>query len=206
MRKLILSALCLIGLGATTNAQDYLMDNPNNAAYFGIRASLDITSLQTPPGDPFYNRAGFSIGAVYNIPIWKNLFFEPGLSLFYNTAGIRGIDYIGFKIPSAIINNWGFRIPFNFGYHFDITDDIRIIPYTGPMINLNLSTSIKGVDNNSGQGYNTFDFGWNFGVGVTYKKYYAAIGGTVGMTHYGKGSTYNYVRRNIFDITLGYNF
>lgn len=230
MKKLLISALVLLGLAAPAKAQDYLFDNPDNHSYLGARLGFDIMSLRNQ-SEIYSNSGGLHMGVVYNMPVWKNLYFEPGVSIFYNRANIKAGNtgtYVvsGNQIVSGRsngnISNWGFRIPLNIGFHFDITDNVRIAPFTGPVINVNFSSKTNyEFDNpeNPSLNYNSLDLGWDFGVGVTYQRYYLAVEGTAGLTKYvkndpysilvdgGKGGTY-YLggRRNLFTITLGYNF
>lgn len=229
-------------------ATSYMFDNPENRAYFGVRVALDISSAANG-GGAYSNKAGFSAGAVYNIPILMNFYFEPGLSVFYNTFGTASWETSSYEIPQVgpdgqpiigsdgnqivdkvdfnyqvdgSIRNLGFRIPLNFGYHFDFAEDIKVHVYTGPQLNMNLlaryhrnevlvpekkapaeSMSLFGTE-----GFKRFDLQWNFGVGVTYQTYYLGLGGSWGITNM-KSSTdvlRRDLRRNIFSITLGYNF
>lgn len=232
MKKILIACLVLTGtLGI--KAQDYIFDDPDNHAYWGARLGFDITALQSPSGI-YGNRGGIEIGAIYHMPLWKNLYFEPGASLFYNSSSINGLpEYTGYDIQEGTINNWGIRIPLNVGYHFDVTDAIKIAPYTGPQFNINLSNTTHYlyipeatvIGEDPRLHYNALDMGWNFGVGVTFQSYYIAVGGTVGLSRYvsnkpdvyrfpnSLSSTYPnyeyvplYARRNVFSITLGYNF
>lgn len=210
MKKLLISALVVLGLSAPAKAQDYLFDNPDNHSYLGARLGFDIMSLRNS-GQIYSNSGGFHLGGIYNMPLWKNLYFEPGASIFYNRANIK--ENATVLRSNGDVSNWGFRIPLNFGYHFDITDDIRIAPFTGPVININFSskTDYESTEQqNPMLNYNSLDLCWDFGVGVTYQRYYLAIEGTAGMSHYVKNdTTYGYSlggRRNLFTITLGYNF
>lgn len=72
----------------SATAQEVSFESDNNTPYLGIRLGLDIScptnmkisDPQLAPGlsmsVPFYdNGAGFDLGAVYNIPLWKNLYF-----------------------------------------------------------------------------------------------------------------------------------
>ena len=225
----------------TGTAASYMFDNPDNKTYFGVRASLDVSSAANG-GGWYSNKSGFSLGAVYNIPLYMNLYFEPGLSLFYNTFGTVAWDSFTVERPlenpevggptteevaipfqrDGSIRNLGFRIPLQFGYHFDVTDDIKVHLFTGPQFNLSLlsryhqnavlipevaseaeSCSLFGT-----HGFKHFDVQWNFGVGVDYQNYYLALSGSWGMTRM-KDNTIELphnLRRNIFAITLGYNF
>ena len=219
MKKIFL-ALLLVAAFGTAKAQDYLLDNPDNNSYFGVRVGADVMSLKSPSPTAYGNNGGFFVGAIYNIPIFKNLYFEPGIYFFYNSAKIKAIWEFdpGTNLPtlersSGKINDWGLRVPFNFGYHFDLTDRITVFPYTGPQLNVNLANSVSFATNvvpgNNTLHCNVFDLGWNFGVGVTYSRFLLTVGGTVGMTHYVKNPALFsglYARRNLFTIALGYNF
>lgn len=220
MKKLIISLIALGG-AMTASAQADLLDNPDNHAYFGARLSLDISST-ADGNDSYSNGAGFSIGAVYNIPLYKNLYFEPGLSIFYDTFGTEALalDTEGLPIGTVdgSIRNFGFRIPIVAGYHFDFTDDMQFSVFTGPQINLSLtakehfpgqSYSIFGD-----QGFKHIDLQWALGVGLTWQKYYISLSGGIGMTKArdwkvrADNNTYivDSFRRNNFSITIGYNF
>ena len=233
-KALFIAASMCASVGASA-ASSYLFDNPENRVYFGARASIDITSAANG-GGLYSNAPGFSVGAVYNIPMFMNLYFEPGLSLFYNTLSTSHwssfatgeIDpatgdpvIVPYQIDGSI-RNFGFRIPLLVGYHFDFTEDIKVNVFTGPQLNLSLvsryhqnevrvpgeeqpssSTSLFGTN-----GFKHFDLQWKFGVGVSYQRYYMDLSGAWGMTKIMSVSpmTSRGVRRNIFAITLGYNF
>lgn len=222
---------------ASQAENSYLFDNPENHAYFGARISVDVSSAAN--GGGFYsNSPGFSIGGVYNIPLFMNLYFEPGLDVFYNTIGVNqwyffkenitdsatgNIDEV--EIPYQIdgsIRNFGFRIPFLVGYHFDFTEDIKVNVFTGPQLNLSLvsryhqnEVRVPGHEEEAfgeslfgTHGFKHVDLQWKFGVGVSYQKYYLDLSGSWGMTHMKSGTVDlpRNLRRNIFAITLGYNF
>lgn len=222
MKKTLLG-LMAIGAAITATAQnsDYtIYNNPDNAPYFGARIGVDITSTsgnEESLPDSYNNGAGFTIGAIYNMPLWQNLYFEPGLSLFCDTFGTEMIASADGSTPYTIdgsIRNFGFRIPLQFGYFFDFTDDVRIAPFTGPQLNLNITAkqhwnnpsdpmpteSIFGVG-----GFKRFDLQWVIGVGVTYQKYYVALSGGIGMTKV-RDLKFDHFRRNTFNISIGYNF
>lgn len=83
----------IMSLAVLAASAQVSLDSSDNHPYFGVRASLDITApgdlkAQKVSLDVFNPGAGFSIGAIYNIPVVANLYFEPGLSLFYNTSGL----------------------------------------------------------------------------------------------------------------------
>jgi hypothetical protein len=241
-----LFAALLLGASALTSvqAQSYMFDNPENHTYFGVRVGLDVSSAAN--GGPLYSsKAGFSIGAIYNIPIVANLYFEPGLHLFYNVFGTsfynsyevanpnydlsnpnEGPTKDVYYMVNGTVRNLGFRIPLNVGYHFDFSDDISVSVYTGPQLNLSYLAhyhqnsyinpeTMQTVDGESESifgtgGFKHFDVQWNFGVGLNYQQYYLGLGGSVGvtkmMTSWTMANEKSNLRRNLFTISLGYNF
>lgn len=234
-----LAALAIIGAAVIPAKADSLMfNNPANEPYFGARVAIDISSAAN--GGAFYsNKPGFSIGGIYNIPLYANLYFEPGLSLFYDVFGTMYFDSeeipvtdpetgvvtdqeIVYQVDGSI-RNLGFRVPLNFGYHFDFADDLRVKVFTGPQFNASIlaryhqnayitpsSTKVDAASESvfGTGGFKHFDMQWNFGVGVDYGNYSISLGGSVGMTRLrdAAGVFQKNMRRNIFSIALGYNF
>lgn len=238
--KAIAATAILLSANAAS-AQSYLFDNPDNKAQLGARVALDFNSA-ADGGAMYSNQPGFSIGAVYQIPLWMNLYFEPGLSIFYDTFGTTRVNSIpqfnadgsamtdedgepvslDYRIDGSM-RNFGFRVPLNVGFHFDVTDEIKVGVFTGPQINLSLvaryhqqeikvpgeeepawGTSLFGT-----KGFRHIDLQWNFGVNVCYQHYYMAMSGSVGMSDMKIGTDElltRDIRRNQFCITLGYNF
>lgn len=242
MKKSII-ALVTMALSATaTNAQD-IFDNPDNHSYFGVRLSYELAcpgdySLSDSPlkYDLFGNGSGFSVEGIYNMPIWKNLYFQPGVGIFYNTYSINKSvvpdifdDVVDpdDNIKGASTRQWGFRIPLHVGYNFDFTPDIRVTFFTGPEVNISFKGkrhcsvseySVEGpLFGNSGL-LNRADIKWRFGVGATLSDhYYVAVSGAVGMCDIARDHKYTNesgitvknkyeMHGNLFDITLGYNF
>lgn len=220
--KKLLFAVAMFGCMLTAGAEEAtLFYNPDNHAYFGARLGVDISSTGGSNTGVYNNGAGFTVGAVYNMPIYNNLYFEPGLSLFYNTFGqqeFKSVEIeegmpISYFLDSSI-RNLGFRIPMIAGYNFDFTDDVRIAPFTGPQLNFSFVSRFHSnedeLKNCNGSifgegGFKHFDLQWVFGVGVTYQKYYVSISGGVGMTRC-MDLKNDHFRRNTFNISLGYNF
>lgn len=247
--KMIAAGMAVVMCGMDADAaSSYMFDNPENDTYFGVRVGLDISSAANG-GGYYNNKAGFFAGAVYNIPLWMNLYFEPGLSVFYNTFGtvdfdtytktIEVLDSYGNPVigPDGLpevdekeyryqkdgsIRNFGFRVPLLVGYHFDFTEDIRVHVYTGPQFNVSLSACyhqnevlVPNAEEESWsrslfgtQGFKHFDMQWNFGVGLAYQAYYLGLSGSWGITDMKSGTDllHRDLRRNLFSISLGYNF
>lgn len=238
MKKTLIATLLAI-TSFSAGAQD-IFENPDNHSYFGIRLGYELAC----PGDvkigdvtkidAFGNSSGFDIGVIYNMPLWKNLYFEPGASIFYNTYSVEKsllepVLNEPFKIESASVRQWGIRIPLHLGYHFDFTPDIRVAFFTGPEFNISIKGHTHmgvGKYNVTGpafgsDGYlNRADIKWRFGVGATiFDHYYIAISGAAGICDMmrdditiadpetGIESVHSLkMHANVFDITIGYNF
>ncbi len=223
MKRIVLALIAATALSGMATAQNYLIENPDNKPYIGLRLGLDISSVAGTADDSYGNGAGFTIGAVYNIPIWKNLFFEPGVHFFYDTfdndievfdPAMPGTGDGILSVYDGSIRNCGFRIPLNFGYRFDFTDDISISLFTGPVLNTNLTAKAycDGLDDYTysimENGFKRFDLQWDFGVSMSYgHNYYVSVGGAVGMTKvFNPGNDDVSFRRNTVNIAVGYNF
>lgn len=233
MKKVfIAAALAVFALSANAqNVADMVqgveMDSPNNKIYFGLRASFDLT-VPSKAGyelggkdvkqGVFNTGAGFSIGGVVNIPVWRNLYFEPGLNMYYHTVGIKD-SYLQevSDFEKGSLREFGLSVPLNFGYRFDF-DGFSIAPFTGPELYLGLSgkqhmsATVGDVDMGGSRsmygddGLNRGDVAWRFGVGANISyHYYVGISGAVGMTNWYKTDGVS-GRRNQFNLTVGYNF
>lgn len=223
--KKILLASCLSIAGITcAQAQSILLDNPSNHGFFGVRVSGTVTC----PGNVtdngkseswFKNGGGFDAGLVYSFPIAANFYVEPGIKLFYDTYGVKD-EYL-YKVNNAAtdvsLNKFGMRVPVMLGYHFDFTKDFKVYVFTGPeleagftgKINEKLyggrkqSSSIYNKDNKLSQQH--IDVLWDFGVGLSYRKFYFGVTGAVGMIDMINSDKYKF-HENRVSFTLGYNF
>lgn len=245
LKTLAAAAILAATAAPAVDAQSYMFDNPENRTYFGVRAGIDVCS--TSNGGPIYSsKPGFTVGAVYNMPLWKNLYFEPGLSLFYNVFGTytqqiqkqywtdadgnENSRDVLFAVDGTL-RNFGFRIPLNFGYHFDFAPDLSVHVFTGFQLNLSAvaryhqneviepngnRVSSASVSAFGTGGFKHADIQWNFGAGITYQRYYMSIGGSVGCTKMKSASVIpcgpyearldRNIRRDLFNISVGYNF
>lgn len=229
MKKILVVASLLVAT-LCAQAQD-IFDSRENKAYFGARISYELACPgdfkinSTLKADILNNGSGLSFGGIYHMPVWKNLYFDPGFSFYYNTYALNQAlikeeleNILGQPIRGgfdhASIRQFGIRIPINVGYHFDVLPDLRISVFTGPEVNLGFSADAYITINNfhtSGSVYgkegllNRCDIKWRFGVGATFMHhYYAAISGAAGMCDLAKDKLS--MHSNLFDITLGYNF
>ena len=213
MKKLLLSLIVAVSAFAI-NAQ-VVIDNPDNRAYFGARLSLDISNLSTDP-DVYSAGAGFSVGGIYQIPVFMNLYVEPGISLYYNTCNADTkmiIDGSYLANAKSSIRNFGLKIPVNVGYHVDF-EKFSVGIFTGPAIKIGFTSeehtklsvdrhTIKTETNLYDGTCNRFDLAWAVGANINFRQYYFGISGDFGLTRQIKGTRSNF---NTCQITLGYNF
>lgn len=148
MKKSLISAILLVVACLSVSAQNRILNNPDNKAYFGLRIGGELTC----PGDMTVENVGVSVfnvgggsdlGAIYNIPIVANFYIEPGLRFYYNTYSVKGefMEKVQDEIPfdALSIRKYGMRIPVMAGYHFDFTDDIKVSVFTGPELEIGFS-------------------------------------------------------------------
>lgn len=228
-KSIICAATGLIALSAS--AQSYLLDNPANHSFVGIRASYDLSCPgKIKTGDLkekiFGTGSGVSLGLVYNQPLVANLFLEPGVSFYYNTESIDPdvLSGMGAKdmFENRSMRKFGMQVPVQFGYHFDFTPDLNLSIATGPVLNVGFSDdyylttkSVAGHKiHTSGTAYgdngflNRVDCAWRIGVGLTFaNSYYVGVSGDLGMCNMLKENTADLkFHENAVHVTLGYNF
>ncbi len=187
--------------------------------YFGVRLSFDVTH---PAGanEGINNGSGFSLTGIYNLPIGQHAYFEPGVGIFYNTMGIKPFEMKDALFDGSV-RNFGFRVPLNIGYRFEMFDNFELAGFTGPWFNINCSTKAHLESANDfpieitspsmfDYGWHRFDAQWGFGISATYnKQYYLSISGGVGMSAMATFTADGHkdrLRRNTVSITVGYNF
>lgn len=194
MKKILLAAASLlIALGAS--AQSYLLDNPNNHGYFGIRGSYNLslpTKVKSTIGDNTYtnkkkvfgNGSGFSLGVVYNQPLVANLYLEPGVTFAYTTESFKNTmdmfpAFFDKKMKHSSARKFSVEIPVQVGYHFDFTPDVSLAISTGPVLKVGIvddyyltaDKTAGGRIHKSGSLYgedgalNRVDCAWRIGVG-----------------------------------------
>lgn len=236
MKKLVLLLGAVIAAcSLSVKAQDISFDSDNNSPFLGVRLGLDIScptnlkmsnlggtgsSLSIPL---FENGAGFDLGVVYNIPLWKNLYFEPGLSIYYNTMGsdVTTMDDPETGSPeelSASVRRFGFRIPFQVGYRVDFSQ-FSLSAFTGPVLSAGIVgrshatlkyDGMKESESENAYGkegfLNRYDVGWKIGVGAEYNNFVLQLSGTIGMCNMLDGADGVKYRDNNVALTVGYNF
>lgn len=227
--KKILSVLMGLVLSVSAVSAQSIFNSGDNKAGLGIRVSYELAC----PGDVelsdmlkmdvYGNGSGLNFGAVYHMPVIFNFYFEPGVSLAYNTYSIDksylsdGLSTAGesYRVEDdGTVRMWNLRFPILGGYRFDLLPFLGINLFTGPEIQFGLSGKnhfkvstlnvVEGAYGKDGQ-LNRTDVKWRIGVGVTLHKHlYGAISGAVGLCDQAREN--NKLHSNLFDITVGYNF
>lgn len=230
MRKLFFAIAVAAASFMPSLAQDVFDAGSDNRPYLGLRVGFESpvpcstkysVGSTTLSQKNFKSGAGFDLGAVYNIPLWKNLYFEPGVSIFYNAMGVKDdalkdiVNIQGLDVKASV-RTFGFRIPFVVGYRFDLSA-CSLYAYTGPELEVGLVGRAHATAKYQGEkasesesiysdGYRRFDIGWKLGVGLSVDKYYVGLSGNLGMINRLSDSNGVSYRQNLFQLSLGYNF
>lgn len=220
MKKFLLAAAFAALSVMGVSAQDYLLNNPSNHAYFGIRVGGEVTC----PGKfkangesvkVFKNGGGFEAGAIYNVPVVANFYVEPGLKLYYNAYGLDDFVTDQDDLVDGSVRKFGMRVPVMLGYHFDFTPEWKVYVFTGPELEVGFTADAHEKVNGKSHSdslygdeaiYNRVDCLWGFGAGVSYQKFYFGVSGSVGMCNMLKDADPVKFHENRATFTLGYNF
>lgn len=224
MRKYLISiAVAMLSGVSVTMAQNTVVNNPDNKAYFGIRVGGEVTCPGKIYADnvgisAYKNGGGVEFGGIYNVPVVANFYIEPGLKFYYNTYSLKD-DFVDALQDDIIFNSvslkkFGMRIPVMAGYHFDFNDDIKVSIFTGPELeigfsakeyikghNIEMSESVYGEDG----GMKRVDLLWGIGAGISYKHFYFGVKGGIGMLNMIDDS-YVKFHENRVTFSFGYNF
>lgn len=223
MKHLAFLILMLLSLGNSLSAQEQQATSEFNG--WGVRASLDVTlpgKWKTANGESismFSNGAGFAAGVVYNLPFAGNFYFEPGLTLFYDTYKYKDLVVAGDPNGEPIstdpsVKKFGVRVPLMVGYRFYPSDNFSFSLYTGPELSYGLSGKV-GIDSDEDfgpdfstniykMGYRRLDCAWKVGVGFPFGRWLMALEGAIGITDLHKNDVK--FRENRFSLTVGYDF
>lgn len=204
-------------------AQNIIVNNPDNKAYFGIRVGGEVTcpgmiSVYNVGISVFKNGGGVEFGGIYNLPVFANFYIEPGLKLYYNTYSLKDEFVEALKddiiFNSVSLKKFGMRIPVMAGYHFDFTNDIKASVFTGPELeigfsakeyvngyNIEMSENLYGEDG----GMNRVNLLWCIGAGISYQHFYFGVNGGIGMLNMLSDSDAKF-HENRVTFSVGYNF
>jgi len=147
MKKIILSTLAVITSLTFVAAQQ---------THFGLKAGVNISSVDIEDGDDFGSKTGMHIGGLAHIHISRNFALQPEL-VYSMQGGEDGdeklkLNYVNIPLLAQYMTNDGFRLQ------------------TGPQ--LGLLTSAKSefgdVEVNRKDDLSSVDFSWTFGAGYLF--------------------------------------
>ena len=225
MKRTIIMLAALASL-LPTKAANIVVNNPDNHAFWGVRATFDY-SVSTMVNytnaaysfRPLKAAPGFQLGAIYNLPLVANLYLEPGVNFFYDTH--KENIYVGTSITSSqadlSYSRYGVRVPVMVGYHFDVWENASLKVFTGPEVSYGIgsSTSIS-YDGNKADiiGFKPdfydrvkrFECSWDFGAGITFSNIDISVAGSLGLLNANTAESSLDYKINRIYVAVGYNF
>lgn len=223
----LLIAGCMLAISGSAMAEGY-----NRA---GLTYNLGHYNFNKDMSDEANQKGfctnGFGLNYVHGFGLSESLpmFIEAGGELNFNFSNKKINDNPGVDVKQ-LFQDINLNIPVNFTWHFGITDDITIAPYTGFSFKLHMMSRLKekaegnGYKEESkwrsvygkeykeewGKTWNRFQMGWQLGANAIYQNKY-----TVGL-EYGYdmipafSCTEDFddfrITNGTFKITLGYIF
>ncbi|MDE7418657.1 MAG: PorT family protein [Muribaculaceae bacterium] len=192
---------------------------------WGIRAAFDINmpgkvGLGGNDGklDDFRMGYGGSIGAAYSYWLSDSFFFEPALSLFYDSYSYNDNIVIGesmevSKGPS--LYKLGLRLPLVIGYSYYLVDSFPMRVFTGPELSYAFAGKVNVKDKALQDlietdlfGKNGFmkplDCAWKIGLGIDFDLATVCVEAALGLTDVYKGPFT--LRENRVTISLTHYF
>jgi len=235
MKKVLLAAALLVAGASVANAEGY---NRVSMSYDWQHFSMnkDYTGSDKSEGRSLN---GFGLNYNHGFGVAENMFVEAGLNFNFgfgteNLSEKQEVNGYSFQEKQKM-TNINMRIPVNFVYRFNLTDDFTLAPYAGINFKLNLVSKIKDTldtnwdeydnsdekwvnlysDSEENMGdkdatWNRFQMGWQVGVGLSYQKYYLGIEyGTdfiPAYSHDFEGGYKPKVNSQALKVSLGYTF
>lgn len=225
----LLVAGCMLAIAGTAMAEGYNRAGLTyNLGHYNFNKEM-----KDEAGFSGFCTNGFGLNYVHGFGLSESLpmYLEVGGELNFNFANKKTFEDKEDGIKTFMLfQDINLNIPVNFTWQFDITDDIKIAPYTGFSFKIHMmsrtkdkvegygqkdeskwySVYDKGEDAMDGDTWNRFQMGWQIGANGIYKNKY-----TVGL-EYGydmipafnsteDGDTYR-ITNGTFKITLGYIF
>jgi hypothetical protein len=183
--KIILVIILLLSLSAVSKAQD---------THFGLKAGLNISSLDVKRGVDWDAKAGFHFGGLAHVHLTPHFAVQPEI-VFSQQGGEYSsdkwkINYLNIPVLLQYMTGSGFRLQ------------------TGPQLGFALSSEVKqgDIEIDNDDDVNTIDFSWSFGAS------YLFPGGIGVDARYNHGITNIYepevpeVRNRVFQLGVFYQF
>jgi hypothetical protein len=185
--KTILSVILLLSLTLLVKAQ-------SADTHFGLKAGLNISSLDVKDGVDFDSKAGFHIGGLAHVHLSPHFAVQPEI-VYSEQGGKSGdekwkINYLNVPVLFQYMTGGGFRLQ------------------TGPQLGFAVSSKIKtgDIEQNIKDDVNTVDVSWSLGASYLFPE---AIGidarYNIGITNVNDAETPE-VRNRVFQVGLFYQF
>jgi len=185
--KTFLSVILLLGFTVLANAQ-------SADTHFGLKAGLNISSLEVKDGVDFDSKAGFHIGGLAHVHLSPHFGVQPEI-VYSEQGGQDGnekwkINYLNVPILFQYMTGSGFRLQ------------------TGPQLGFAVSSKIKDgdIEQNIKDDVNTVDVSWSLGASYLFPE---AIGidarYNIGITNVNDAETPKVMNR-VFQVGLFYQF
>lgn len=223
MKRLYFAPLIILACFITVHAENryYKTTGPDSTVkavpYFSIHAgyhlsvpgNVDSNGMKLICFDPVY---GLEIGGSYHMPINRNFYFEPGISLYYRRIQTLS-DFYNRYMTDGHIGQFGAIIPAHIGWAYRVDPGFGFIR-TGPELDIGLyGKEVARFENGWGEKTNKNCYDslsrvnvlWNFGIGLTNRRFVFGIDYAIGMTNFVR--KYDYKAHNyIIKIYIGLSF
>ncbi len=174
-------------------ASQLLLSQPSNVR-LGLKAGVNIASLNVENGVDFSSRASFYAGGLAHIHVSPHFAVQP--ELYFSGQGgkdgseILKLDYLNLPVLFQYMTGNGFRLQ------------------TGPQLGVLVSAQDKNGDVkvNVKDDMNAVDFSWSFGAGYQFPGTGWGVDGryNLGISNVNDGVTH--VENRVFSIGLFYQF
>lgn len=221
MKKFLAGMLAALGLliAPQTSAQE-----SDTAPMWGIRAAFDVNIPGNWRGGgnsvKMYREGyGVTVGAVYNVYLGRNFYFEPGASFFYDSYSYDDLHILdsngNIADSNPKIHKFGLRVPLLAGYTFSVGRGYYLSVNTGPELNYSLGGEISyrhtdalGEDFPTDlfgiHGQRRFDCAWRVGIGAPISAFFVSIDAAIGILDQLRGDMH--FRENRVSVSATYYF
>ncbi|MDE6335055.1 MAG: hypothetical protein K2L34_00660 [Muribaculaceae bacterium] len=214
---LITIVVLLCGMSGVVRAED-----TDTRPMWGVKAAVDLNLPGKWRSDDYsikMYRHGFgvNVGVVCNVYLGKDFYFEPGVSLFYDTYSYYKFVVSGeggnIVESDPSLYKVGLRVPVIFGRMFDFSEKFAMTVFTGPEISYAFAGGINAKNKEIfGEGglklfgkehgcQRRVDCAWKAGIGFPTGDWYVSLDVAFGLTDMLKGDISFYENRCSLGVT-----
>lgn len=177
----------------------------NSFAQWNAKGGIDFSTLSSFNG--VKSQTGFHLGIVYDIPISKKMYFQPGLLLTTNGFKFDKTE----SVKDANISMYALEVPLICSFRPRISNTMKLIADFGLYARYGLWGTKKYVFTDSSttrttpfDAYNRLDVGLNLGLGLSYKQLSLTGSYQIGFTNAEKEIA-NFKHQK-YRMSVGYSF